>query len=69
MPGLPHTQLQVRSGPQAGRVITIDTPNFVIGRGSTCNLIVPDKAISRHHAQIGYQNGGFYRTPRKTHQL
>ena len=54
-----RAQLQILNGPQAGQVVTLETPMFLIGRGSACNLVIADKSVSRRHAQIINQQGTF----------
>lgn len=41
----------------SGKIFTINQPNVVIGRETTCNIALPDANTSRQHAQISY-NGG-----------
>ncbi len=45
-------QLQIRS---------LDTEHFVIGRASTCQLILADDMISREHLRIDLESGGRFR--------
>jgi hypothetical protein len=44
-----------------GQKIPVNKPEFVIGRGSkTADLPIKDGNISRRHAAIVFENGGFY---------
>ena len=51
--------LYVREGELAGQSLNIDTDDYMIGRGSTCNLTLPERQVSRYHAQILHQDGGY----------
>lgn len=44
--------LLVREGELAGQSFTISRDEFLIGRGETCDLTLPERQVSRHHAQI-----------------
>ncbi len=44
--------LYIREGEQAGQSFTIDKDEFLIGRGSTCDLTLLERQVSRHHVQI-----------------
>jgi DNA-binding winged helix-turn-helix (wHTH) protein len=44
--------LIVREGQLSGQRWTIDSDEFIIGRGSDCNVILPERQVSRHHARI-----------------
>lgn len=51
--------LIVREGQLAGERWTLDVEEFLIGRGSECQLVLPERQVSRHHAKITYENGGY----------
>lgn len=51
--------LVVREGQLAGQRWTIDSEEFVIGRGSDCNIILPERQVSRHHVRITHENGRY----------
>ncbi|GAB4574032.1 MAG: hypothetical protein Kow0077_18540 [Anaerolineae bacterium] len=44
--------LTVEEGEHAGQRVIIDSDEFLIGRGEDCQLVLTDRAISRHHARI-----------------
>ena len=50
-------KLIVHGGKNEGAVITINKPQFVIGRLPECNLRIESKALSRRHAQINIYDG------------
>jgi hypothetical protein len=55
---IPQARLTI-SLPQAGRqVYQIEKPVINIGRQLSNDIIVEDKRVSRHHAQIKYQSNG-----------
>lgn len=39
--------------------IPVDFPNFVLGRGKECEMIVHGDLVSRHHARIEHRRGKF----------
>jgi hypothetical protein len=45
-------------GPMGERISVRD--GFQIGRGSGCDLRLPDRAVSRQHARIRYAGGGWF---------
>lgn len=49
--------LIAQSGPLNGERWVIRTP-LLIGRGEDCEIIIPDRKISRHHARLGPSNNG-----------
>ncbi|MCA9960316.1 MAG: FHA domain-containing protein [Anaerolineales bacterium] len=52
--------LIVREGQLDGQRWTIETNEFVIGRGSDCQMVLPERQVSRYHAKILYENGRYY---------
>lgn len=52
--------LIAREGELAGQRWTIDTDEFVVGRGSDSNLVLPERQVSRYHIKILRQNGRFF---------
>ena len=44
---------------EAGRRWALEGEAFLIGRGADCDLVVPDRRVSRHHARIRREPGGF----------
>ena len=51
--------LVAREGQLAGQRWTIDTDEFVIGRGSDCQIVLPERQVSRHHVKILHKNGSY----------
>jgi MoxR-like ATPase len=51
--------LKITSGPQQGRTVSIDTPEFIIGRDEDCHWQLDLPSISRHHAQVYSTNGNW----------
>jgi pSer/pThr/pTyr-binding forkhead associated (FHA) protein len=56
-PALPQAWLTIRV-PQGQQVYRIEKPVINIGRQLQNDIIVEDKRVSRHHAQIKYQADG-----------
>lgn len=44
--------LIAREGQLTGERWTIESEEFLIGRGSDCQLVLPERQVSRHHARI-----------------
>lgn len=54
------TYLQVRSGLQAGRQYPLDPNRPVhIGRGDSCEIMLPDPVSSRFHAVVYFEDGNW----------
>lgn len=51
--------LIAREGQFDGQQWTIDSEEFVVGRGSDCHVILPERQVSRYHAKIWYENGRY----------
>ena len=51
--------LYVREGELAGQSLNIETDDFMIGRGSSCDLTLPERSVSRYHVQIIQQGAGY----------
>jgi len=52
--------LIAHSGPVAGQRWTLARNEFTIGRGGECDIIIPDRQVSRVHARLRQQaDGGF----------
>jgi pSer/pThr/pTyr-binding forkhead associated (FHA) protein len=39
--------------------LELNSPSLSIGRDGTCNLVVPDKLVSRHHARLAWTTQGW----------
>ena len=44
--------LIAREGQLAGQRWVIDGDEFLIGRGAECDLVLPERQVSRHHVRI-----------------
>ena len=51
--------LVVYEGELEGQRWIIDQDRVVIGRGSDCDVVLPERQVSRYHAQIERENGGY----------
>lgn len=52
----------IREGQLAGQrwVIDIDEEEeFLIGRGSDCNIVLPERQVSRHHVRVTHENDAY----------
>ena len=52
--------LVVQEGSLAGRRWSIDQPSITIGRGEECDIVLPDRQVSRMHARVSREDDGFY---------
>ncbi|HEX6778233.1 MAG TPA: FHA domain-containing protein [Ktedonobacterales bacterium] len=55
-----HGRLLVNGGPGAGTIVEVTSALLTIGRGSECDVVIPDASISRRHVQIIRQESGLY---------
>ncbi|OJH41219.1 sigma 54-interacting transcriptional regulator [Cystobacter ferrugineus] len=51
-PGRVRMKLLVLSGTDAGRGYSLDQREYIVGKAPTCDIILPDKTISRQHLRI-----------------
>jgi pSer/pThr/pTyr-binding forkhead associated (FHA) protein len=51
--------LVAREGQLAGQRWTIDTDEFFIGRGGECQIVLPERQVSRQHVRITQENGRY----------
>lgn len=51
--------LIAREGQLTGERWTIDTDEFIVGRGSDCHIMLPERQVSRHHIKILHENGRY----------
>jgi len=50
---LPHgLKLVVLSGPDRGRELTLAVGTYLVGKGSSCDLVLSDPAVSRQHLEV-----------------
>jgi pSer/pThr/pTyr-binding forkhead associated (FHA) protein len=45
------------SGQRSRVSLVLDRPSLLIGRGSSCDLVLVDSGVSRRHARVHYQDG------------
>jgi DNA-binding winged helix-turn-helix (wHTH) protein len=48
-----------REGQLTGERWTIESDEFLIGRGSDCHIVLPERQVSRHHAKILSESGQY----------
>lgn len=46
-------------GELAGQQWAIDSDPFLIGRGGDCNIVLPERQVSRHHVKITREDGQY----------
>lgn len=51
--------LVMSEGELANQQWTIKADEFLIGRGGDCDLVLPERQVSRHHVKILREDGGF----------
>lgn len=51
--------LIAREGELVGQSWPINSEMFIIGRGHDCNIILPERQVSRHHVKIIKENGRY----------
>ena len=52
-------QLTMQVGPNPGKVFPLDKPEMVIGRDLTVDIVIIDTEVSRKHAHLVAQQGGY----------
>lgn len=52
--------LVMREGELSGQRWIIANQEFLIGRGSDCDIVLPERQVSRYHVKIKRQDGGFW---------
>ena len=52
-------QLLVQQGPRAGQSFDLDKPLITIGREAGSDIVLEDPQVSRHHARLTLQAGGY----------
>lgn len=52
--------LIIHEGEKAGQRWTIKEPELIIGRGSECGLVLPERQVSREHVRIFHEDGAYY---------
>lgn len=56
----PSIQIQFLTGMMAGKGYQFTGERFIVGRNHTCNIVIPDRCVSRRHARFSYGNGAWY---------
>ena len=56
----PAAHLVVDQGPLRGNRIPVGRPMLALGRGSGCDISLPDPRASRQHARLEWRKDGFY---------
>ncbi|GJM40164.1 MAG: hypothetical protein DHS20C20_04460 [Ardenticatenaceae bacterium] len=51
--------LVAREGQLVGQRWTIENDDFLIGRGSDCHIVLPERQVSRYHVRITQENGRY----------
>jgi pSer/pThr/pTyr-binding forkhead associated (FHA) protein len=51
--------LVAREGQLAGQRWTIETDEFLIGRGGECQIVLPERQVSRQHVKIMHEGGRY----------
>ncbi len=49
-----------RGGNEAGRRWLLDRQSLTIGRSEDCDIVLPDRLVSRHHARVYWLDGHYY---------
>ena len=59
IPDSGHAWLQIQTGPSAGQTFQL-FDGALVGRGSMCDLSIPDQGISRLHLRLRYAEGTWF---------
>ncbi len=51
--------LLIREGELAGQSWPIEGGRFLIGRGSDCDMVLPERQVSRHHVEVRLSGGRY----------
>ncbi len=51
--------LLMLEGPRPGKRILVDQPELTIGRDETCDVVIPERQVSRRHARIRLEGDGY----------
>jgi sigma-B regulation protein RsbU (phosphoserine phosphatase) len=52
--------LQLLRGPEPGRSFSLDRFETTVGKDASCDIVLPDKTVSKRHARIRRQDDGLY---------
>ena len=53
-------RLEFIEGPLSGQTIPVFDTDLLIGRGSSCDVQLADRSVSREHARLRYAQGAWY---------
>lgn len=56
----PPPVLIAREGELVGQQWALNTSEFIIGRGSDCHIVLPERQVSRHHVKITKETTGYF---------
>jgi predicted component of type VI protein secretion system len=59
-PPVPWLHLEALTGPVAGQSFELGPSGANLGRSRENSIHIRDERLSRHHARIGYSEGGYY---------
>ncbi len=51
--------LLIVEGPLAGKRVFIDQSVLIVGRDDQCDVVIPERQVSRHHARIRLEDEGY----------
>ncbi len=51
--------LLMQEGQLSGQRWTIERDEFLIGRGADCDIVLPERQVSRHHVKITHDSTGY----------
>jgi hypothetical protein len=49
----------IKEGPLAGKSWTLDQDVITIGRGADCEIVLPERQVSRYHARVERRSQGY----------
>jgi predicted component of type VI protein secretion system len=55
----PRFQITIRSGPNPGTVFVLEKSELILGRDLSVDLVINDAEVSRKHARLIAQQGGY----------
>jgi pSer/pThr/pTyr-binding forkhead associated (FHA) protein len=54
--------LTISAGDSSGRSVHLSTGSHIIGRASTCDIVIDDRHVSQRHARLEVENAGAWLT-------